>query len=79
MATTKTRISVKEGRLIMDFPPSDKEKTSIEFDPKTNKLMVDTLPCAIDISHKDGKFTIRPKGTSWEILKRPAVKKRWER
>jgi len=61
-----TRIEVKEGRLMIDFTPSDKEKTSVEFDSKTNKLMVDTSPCAIDISHRDGKFTIRPRGAAEE-------------
>jgi len=68
-----TKIMVKEGRLMIDFTPSDKEKTSVEFDSNTNKLIVETSPCAIDISHKDGKFTIRSRGAAEE---KPEAKSR---
>ena len=56
-----TRIEVKDGKLLIDFTPSDAEKTSMEFDSRTNKLIVDTFPSAIDIIHKEGKFIIKPR------------------
>ncbi|MEM2974535.1 MAG: hypothetical protein QW112_02840 [Candidatus Micrarchaeia archaeon] len=49
---TISRIEVKDGKLKIEFTPMNKEKTSIQFEGKSNKLMVDALPTGIDITHK---------------------------